>query len=1145
MAETKKRTSIITFLEGCSLDIIFVQETHCVEIPEWGGTSSMSFGTNRSGGCGFLVRKGFNGTITPVLSDVNGRYCAIDVDVGSPCRLICIYAPNNPVERQAFFKDCITSCFLTDLPIVFAGDFNCVDSLELDTLNHSFFSRCTSGSEELSGICSAFRLVDSWRVDNPKTKLYTWQNKSGSQASRIDRFYVDAGLSFTCSDFSYFPYSDHKIVTGMLKITTTKKSTAGKSFWKLNTTVLNDKKYQEEICSLISETSTLKMLYPNISEWWDDLKCRIKKISISYCCRKRARERAEKHGLHSMLEALALAQGGDLRLHSDEINEIKDQLQRISERENEGLAIRARVRKELLDEKCTKYFFSRIRGKRKRDHVDTILDSQGQIVTNESRILEVFRNFYQSLYTQADVSVTDQNKILDQSILPAAGEAQADVCTPGLPAAWEKDVQNDVGVACVNSNDIKKSLLRMKSGKTPGPDGLPAEFYKKFWAELAPHFEHVFEEIFNDGIMPNSMNDAVTILLQKEGDPLNVANKRPISLLNVDYKLFAKYLNEFHFVQVLQDNVSIDQTCAVKGRSIHDSLLLTRDVIDYSKGREGGCLVSLDQRKAFDMVDHGFLFRLLHKMGVNSRLIDVVKLMYRGINTKIQVNGALTERVDITRGVRQGCPLSPTLYVLYVQASINYLNSAAGIRGLALPSSEARIRVSAYADDLLLFCNHHSDVVKVNEYFALLRRATGSCINEAKTKCLNLQSEAPAVHHQTDELKVLGVLFSNKGYEHDCIRNMQMVKARVVTKISKWEKLDLSIPGKVLLLNSSVAPLLYHLSGVFLLKNKHIEEIRKLFYSFVWGAGKREVVARNTIETDKSAGGMGLVRLKERCSSFYTYHNLMRPLAHGFNHHRGCLFRYNAGFSMRKLYPSSYVLSEPHCFVLNPAYKTAKVVLDEIAGKLECIAPFIVGPGQLYKWLVGEQAIVKLKLPRIGGSAIDQKEWCEHVYASLSDFRVGARNFDFLWRAGHGALKTGEFVRRYKIPGTKIDCVFCQNSLETVEHLFSECTKLETARAQLLNRCVEIGAEVERTDRLPLLCLGVGYARWKRDVRVEVMNLVGEVNRAVWSVRNELLFGTLAEGVRKAENKVSAICRRPSTVMAAAEGLEVGNIVTV
>ncbi|KAF6029434.1 hypothetical protein EB796_012262 [Bugula neritina] len=101
---------------------------------------------------------------------------------------------------------------------------------------------------------------------------------------------------------------------------------------------------------------------------------------------------------------------------------------------------------------------------------------------------------------------------------------------------------------------------------------------------------------------------------------------------------------------------------------------MIRDVIQYVQDKHGkAILMSLDQKKAFDAVDRDFLFKTLEKFGVPTRLSAILKTLYTDTFTKIQVNGHLSESVALERGVRQGCPLSPTLYVLYVQMFVNFI----------------------------------------------------------------------------------------------------------------------------------------------------------------------------------------------------------------------------------------------------------------------------------------------------------------------------------------------------------------------------------------------------------------------------------------------------------------------------------------
>ncbi|KAF6018457.1 hypothetical protein EB796_023230 [Bugula neritina] len=170
------------------------------------------------------------------------------------------------------------------------------------------------------------------------------------------------------------------------------------------------------------------------------------------------------------------------------------------------------------------------------------------------------------------------------------------------------------------------------------------------------------------------MLEAITILIPKAGDPLEPSNYRPISLLNTDYKLLTKHLNSLCFPSILESCIPTNQLCAVPGRDIRDGTLMIRDVIQYVQDKHGkAILMSLDQKKAFDAVDRDFLFKTLEKFGVPTRLSAILKTLYTDTFTKIQVNGHLSESVALERGVRQGCPLSPTLYVLYVQMFVNFI----------------------------------------------------------------------------------------------------------------------------------------------------------------------------------------------------------------------------------------------------------------------------------------------------------------------------------------------------------------------------------------------------------------------------------------------------------------------------------------
>ena len=120
----------------------------------------------------------------------------------------------------------------------------------------------------------------------------------------------------------------------------------------------------------------------------------------------------------------------------------------------------------------------------------------------------------------------------------------------------------------------------------------------------------------------------MTEVLEKKGDPLDPKNKRPISLLNVDYRILSKALY-LRLGKVLPDIIGPFQTCGVKGRSIHDNIRLLRDLVDFVDGKNLDCLViSLDQQKAFDRVNCSFLFKVLDRFGFGPNFCRWIQLLY-------------------------------------------------------------------------------------------------------------------------------------------------------------------------------------------------------------------------------------------------------------------------------------------------------------------------------------------------------------------------------------------------------------------------------------------------------------------------------------------------------------------------------------
>ena len=190
-------------------------------------------------------------------------------------------------------------------------------------------------------------------------------------------------------------------------------------------------------------------------------------------------------------------------------------------------------------------------------------------------------------------------------------------------------------------------------------------------------------------------------LLYKKGDRTNFKNWWPISLLNIDYKILAKIFSK-RLSKVLATIVDSDQTCAVPGRTILTNGLLIRDLIDSCNERGfPAALVCLNQLKAFDRVSWDFLFKTLIHFGFHPTFIKWIKIIYTDISSSVKVNGFTTEVFDLRRGVRQGCPLSPLLYVLCAEVFTLSIHADNEIKGIRI-NNKVEHKISQYADDTFL-----------------------------------------------------------------------------------------------------------------------------------------------------------------------------------------------------------------------------------------------------------------------------------------------------------------------------------------------------------------------------------------------------------------------------------------------------------
>ena len=350
---------------------------------------------------------------------------------------------------------------------------------------------------------------------------------------------------------------------------------------------------------------------------------------------------------------------------------------------------------------------------------ETLVDDAGVEKSSQSDLESILVNFYRRLFSKDFIDMQIQTEIIDDLEFSLT------------------DLEDEQCEGLFTKEEVHSALRGLQTGKSAGSDGLPTESYLFFWDSLGDSLVLVFNERLRLGILSDSQREGLLGLIHKKDERNLAKNWRPISLINTDYKLASKFITE-RLKVVMSSLVHQDQTCSVPGRSIFSNLQLVRDVLDMiDKTNETGILITLDQEKAFDRVDHEFLMRVLRKFGFGPMFCGWVSLFYNNVFSRVICNGKLTCPIFLGRGVRQGCPLSPLLYVLVSEVLSTQIRNCKEIEGFRLPGAGGlQFKVSQYADDATNFLKSERSLFMLLEVVRKYEKGSGAKLNTSKTEAM-------------------------------------------------------------------------------------------------------------------------------------------------------------------------------------------------------------------------------------------------------------------------------------------------------------------------------------------------------------------------------------------------------------------------
>jgi hypothetical protein len=355
------------------------------------------------------------------------------------------------------------------------------------------------------------------------------------------------------------------------------------------------------------------------------------------------------------------------------------------------------------------------------------------------------KNFIKKLQRDNGVWEEDQDQLRTMasdyfSQLFTSGVYEADPYAIDKVKSRVDSTMNAALMAPYTREEVKKGLFNIGDLKAPGPDGLHAVFYKRFWHIIGEDLTDEVLAAISSKSIPEGWNDTTIVLIPKVENPETITQFRPISLCNVVYKVISKVVAN-RLKGLLPDIISPFQSAFVPGRLITDNFLVAYESYHTIKnkriGKFGSCAVKLDMHKAYDRVEWCFLESIMIKLGFDPDWVELIMACVSSVRYKVRFNNGESELIIPTRGLRQGDPLSPYLFLLCAEgltAMINAEEEEGNIIGVKVCRATPAISHLLFADDSLILMRADSrNASSLRHALDRYCQASGQLVSDAKS----------------------------------------------------------------------------------------------------------------------------------------------------------------------------------------------------------------------------------------------------------------------------------------------------------------------------------------------------------------------------------------------------------------------------
>ncbi|CAN6573468.1 unnamed protein product [Malus baccata var. baccata] len=524
---------------------------------------------------------------------------------------------------------------------------------------------------------------------------------------------------------------------------------------------------------------------------------------------------------------------------------------------NEEAYWKAKSRVQWLREgdKNTKFFHAQTLKRRRYNQIKGLEDSNGIWHTGDKDICDIANSYFMGLFQSCS-----PNQIRD-----------VEVC---METRVSPEDNRDL-VAPITDEEINVAVFQIPSDRAPGPDGFSGCFYKDHWTTVGKDVVKAIKAFWHSGKLLRKLNHTNLVLIPKVKCPKNMTQFRPIALCNVIYKILAKVITN-RLKRIMPKVIGDNQSAFVAGKQIQDNILVVHEILHslnhQSKDMQKGMAIKLDMAKAYDRVEWDFLLSMMSKLGFAPFFCNRVKECISTVSFSILINGSPTGYIQPQRGLRQGDPLSPFLFLICTEGFSSLIKNGmerGALHGYRFIPNGTPLTHLFFADDSVLFGNATVEEAKgVADILNTYARGSGQEINLSKSSIFFGTSTSKRIKKRIGN--TLGIMHKDGfgkylGLQADFGLSKKAVFAEIRDKmearLAGWSEQFLSQAGKEVLIKAVAMALPNFAMSCFKLPIGICRDMEKAVRSYWWRGYSQKRgchwASWDRLMKQKSAGGLG------------------------------------------------------------------------------------------------------------------------------------------------------------------------------------------------------------------------------------------------------------------------------------------------